>query len=105
MATRIVMCTITVRKSAACVMAHFCAKKHWTRSCPICSRAFTCRNIGRNKLEQMASKDAQEAEQSATTSSSALRAEIIALNGKIARLTALFVEKDIERSEYLTRKR
>ena len=57
------------------------------------------------QMEQMASKDAQEAEQSATTSISALRAEIIALNDKIARLTDLFVEQDIERTDYLTRKR
>ena len=53
----------------------------------------------------MTDKDAQEAEQSATTSISALRAEITALDGKIARLTDLFVEQDIERGEYLTRKR
>jgi len=53
----------------------------------------------------MASEDAQGAEQSATISISALRAEIVVLNGKIARLTDLFVEQDIDRSEYLTRKR
>ena len=57
------------------------------------------------EMNKMAEKDAQEAEQSATTSISAFRAEIIALNGKIARLTDLFVEQDIDRSEYLTRKR
>src|SRR3989344_2801252 len=57
------------------------------------------------EMERMATEDAQEAEQSATASISALRAEIIALNGKIARLTDLFVEQDIERGEYLTRKR
>ena len=57
------------------------------------------------EMERMAAEDAQEAEQSATTSISTLRAEISALNGKIARLTDLFVEQDIERGDYLTRKR
>ncbi len=57
------------------------------------------------EMNKMADKDAQEAEQSATTSISALRAEITALDAKIARLTDLFVEQDIDRSEYLTRKR
>jgi hypothetical protein len=56
-------------------------------------------------MERMAQKDAQEAEQSATVSISALRAEIAVLDGKIARLTDLFVEQDIERGEYLSRKR
>ena len=57
------------------------------------------------EMNKMADKDAQEAEQSATASVSALRAEITALDGKIARLTDLFVEQDIERGEYLSRKR
>ncbi len=57
------------------------------------------------EMNKMADKDAQEAEQSATTSISALRAEITALDGKIARLTDLFVEQDIDRTEYLSRKR
>ena len=57
------------------------------------------------EMERMAQKDAQEAEQSAATSISALRAEIAALDSKIARLTDLFVEQDIERGEYLSRKR
>jgi site-specific DNA recombinase len=57
------------------------------------------------EMARMAGKDAQETEQSATTSISALRAEISVLDGKVARLTDLFVEQDIERSEYLSRKR
>ena len=57
------------------------------------------------EMERMATEDAQEAEQSATASISAFRAEITSLNGKIACLTDLFVEQDIDRSEYLTRKR
>lgn len=57
------------------------------------------------EMERMAAQDAQEAEQSAAASISALRAEITVLNGKIARLTDLFVEQDIERGEYLSRKR
>ena len=57
------------------------------------------------ELNRMADKDAQEAEQTAISSISTLRAEIAALNGKIARLTDLFVEQDIERGEYLSRKR
>lgn len=57
------------------------------------------------EIERMAEHDAQEAEQSATASISALRAEISVLDGKIARLTDLFVEQDIDRTDYLTRKR
>ena len=57
------------------------------------------------EMECMAQKDAQEAEQSATASVSALRADIAVLNEKIARLTDLFVEQDIERGDYLARKR
>ena len=57
------------------------------------------------EMERMAQKDAQEAEQNAAVSVSALRAEIAVLDGKIARLTDLFVEQDIDRSEYLSRKR
>ena len=57
------------------------------------------------EMERMAQKDAQEAEQSAAISISALRADIAVLNEKIARLTDLFVEQDIERGDYLARKR
>ncbi len=57
------------------------------------------------EMNKMADKDAQEAEQSATASVSALRTEITGLDSKIARLTDLFVEQDIDRTDYLTRKR
>jgi DNA invertase Pin-like site-specific DNA recombinase len=57
------------------------------------------------EMNKMADRDAQETAQSATVSISALRVEITALDGKIARLTDLFVEQDIERGEYLSRKR
>ena len=57
------------------------------------------------EMERMAEQDAQEAEQSATASISVLRAEITFLDSKIARLTDLFVEQDIDRTDYLTRKR
>ena len=57
------------------------------------------------EMNKMADKDAQEAEQSATASISALRAEITVLDEKITRLTDLFVEQDIEHDEYLSRKR
>ena len=57
------------------------------------------------EMNKMADNDAQEAEQSATASISTLRAEITALDSKIARLTDLFVEQDIDRADYLARKR
>ncbi|MBI5401064.1 MAG: recombinase family protein, partial [Candidatus Yonathbacteria bacterium] len=57
------------------------------------------------EMNKLADKDVQEAEQSATASISELRAQITALNSKIARLTDLFVEQDVERGEYLTRER
>ena len=53
----------------------------------------------------MAQKDARDASESAEASISALRAEIAVLNEKISRLTDLFVEQDIERGDYLARKR
>jgi DNA invertase Pin-like site-specific DNA recombinase len=57
------------------------------------------------EMERMAEKDAQDASASAEASIRALRAEIAVCDGKIARLTDLFVEQDIDRTEYLTRKR
>ena len=57
------------------------------------------------ELNKMADRDAQEASQSAAASVQAMRAKIADLDGKIARLTDLFVEQDIERSDYLDRKR
>ena len=57
------------------------------------------------EMEHMAQKDARDASESAEASISALRAEIAVLNEKISRLTDLFVEQDIERGDYLARKR
>ncbi|NBV76672.1 hypothetical protein EBR66_00690 [bacterium] len=52
----------------------------------------------------MATKDAANAVQTAA-SVQAMRAKIDDLDGKIARITDLFVEQDLEREEYLSRKR
>ena len=57
------------------------------------------------EMERMAEKDAHDASASAEASIRALRAEIAVCDGKIARLTDLFVEQDIDRAEYLARKR
>ena len=57
------------------------------------------------EMERMAQKDARDASESAEAAISALRADIAVLNEKIARLTDLFVEQDIERGDYLARKR
>ena len=53
----------------------------------------------------MLDKDEVEITHSAAASVQALRADIGELNGKIARITDLIVEQDIEREEYLNRKR
>ena len=57
------------------------------------------------EMERMAQKDARDASESAEASIAALRAAIAVFNDKIARLTDLFVEQDIERGDYLARKR
>ena len=57
------------------------------------------------EMERMAEKDAHDASASAEASIRALRADIAVCDGKIARLTDLFVEQDIDRAEYLARKR
>ena len=57
------------------------------------------------ELDAMAEKDAQEATHTTAASVQAMRAKIAELDGKIARITDLFVEQDIERGEYLSRKR
>ena len=57
------------------------------------------------ELGKMAENDAREAEKSAAAEISALRADMAELDSKISRLTNLFVEQDIERDEYLERKR
>ena len=53
----------------------------------------------------MAERDAADASQTTAASVQAMRAKIADLDGKIARLTDLFVEQDIERDEYLSRKK
>ncbi|PIR84236.1 hypothetical protein COU18_00060, partial [Candidatus Kaiserbacteria bacterium CG10_big_fil_rev_8_21_14_0_10_51_14] len=70
------------------LLAKFHLPEHWAR-----------------ELNRMAEKDAQEAAHSAAASVQAMRAKIADLDGKIARITDLFVEQDIERDEYLERKR
>jgi len=57
------------------------------------------------ELNRMADKDAQDATQTTAASVQEMRAKIAELDGKIARITDLFVEQDIERGEYLSRKR
>ncbi len=57
------------------------------------------------EMNKLADKDAHDASANAEASIRALRAEIAVYDGKIARLTDLFVEQDIERGEYLSRKR
>ena len=57
------------------------------------------------ELNRMADRDAENDAQTAAASVQAMRAKITELDGKIARLTDLFVEQDIERDEYLSRKR
>ena len=58
-----------------------------------------------NELNKMLEKDEIKTTHSTTASLQAMRANIAELNGKIARITDLFVEQDIERGEYLERKR
>ena len=57
------------------------------------------------ELNRMAEKDAANAAQTTATSVQAMQAKIAELDGKIARITDLFVEQDIERGDYLDRKR
>ena len=57
------------------------------------------------ELNNMADRDAADATQTTAASVQAMRAKISDLDGKIARLTDLFVEQDIERDEYLSHKR
>ena len=58
-----------------------------------------------DELHKMAEKDAADATQTTAASVQAMRAKIAELDGKIVRITDLFVEQDIERDEYLSRKR
>jgi len=57
------------------------------------------------ELNRMADKDAQDTSKIAAASIQETRAQIGSLDAKIARLTDLFIEQDIDRGEYLERKR
>ena len=57
-----------------------------------------------NELNKILEKDEAETTHSVAVSLQALRAEIATLNERVARITDLFVEQDIERGEYLERK-
>ena len=57
-----------------------------------------------SELSRMADQEEKELTQSAAVSVQALQAQISILTEKIARITDLFVEQDIERGEYLERK-
>src|SRR3990167_9107223 len=70
------------------LLAKFVLPSHWAK-----------------ELDAMAERDAKEATQTTAASVQEMRAKIADLDGKIARLTDLFVEQDIERDEYLSRKR
>ena len=57
------------------------------------------------ELNRMAAHDAAAATSSTAASVHAMRAKIVGIDDKIVRLTDLFVEQDIERADYLERKR
>jgi TolA-binding protein len=57
------------------------------------------------ELNRLADRDAKNDSQNAAASVQEMQATIAELDGKIARITDLFVEQDIERGEYLSRKR
>jgi site-specific DNA recombinase len=57
------------------------------------------------ELLRMATEDEKDAHTTASASVQALRARLAELDGKLARLTDLYVEQDIERDAYLERKR
>jgi DNA repair exonuclease SbcCD ATPase subunit len=57
------------------------------------------------ELNRLADQDAKNDSQNAAASVQEMRSKIASLDGKIARITDLFVEQDIERGEYLSRKR
>jgi site-specific DNA recombinase len=56
------------------------------------------------ELNRMLDKDEADLTHSAAASVQALRADVMEINSKLARITDLFVEQDIERGEYLERK-
>ena len=56
------------------------------------------------ELNCLADKDEKDATQIAAASVQEMRSKIAVLDGKIVRLTDLFIEQDIERSDYLQRR-
>ena len=58
-----------------------------------------------DELRKMTEKDEKDITQTTSASVQAMRAKIAELDGKTARITDLFIEQDIEREEYLSRKR
>ncbi|MEY4747519.1 MAG: hypothetical protein RLZZ416_568 [Candidatus Parcubacteria bacterium] len=58
-----------------------------------------------DELHKMTERDEKQITHSTAASVQAMRAKIADIDGKIARITDLFVEQDIERDEYLSRKK
>ena len=56
------------------------------------------------EMNKLADQDEHETTNTTTASVQAMRATIVEIDNKVARLTDLFVEQDIERDEYLSRK-
>ena len=56
------------------------------------------------ELNRLMDKDEKDTSQIAAATVQEMRSKIAVLDGKIARLTDLFVEQDIERTDYLTRR-
>lgn len=56
------------------------------------------------EMLRMAAEDEVNVHETASASVQALRSRLAELDGKLARLTDLFVEQDIERGDYLSRK-
>ena len=92
------------KKRGACASEYIRQEKLDTQLSELLSK-FILPKEWASELNNMAEKDAADAAQTSATSVSALRAHIAELDGKIARITDLFVEQDIERDEYLSRKR
>ena len=91
------------KKRGACSGAYIREETLDTQLSALLSRFHLPRHWA-EELNKMADRDAQDASQTAAASVQAMRAKIADLDGKIARLTDLFVEQDIERCDYLDRK-
>src|SRR3989338_7985991 len=91
------------KKRGACSGAYIREETLDTQLSALLSRFHLPRHWA-EELNKMADREAQDASQTAAASVQAMRAKIADLDGKIARLTDLFVEQDIERCDYLDRK-